>query len=77
MRTTLDVDPDLLDAVVETTGERSKTKAVSKALEEYVRRTKIAELRAMAGRIHLDDTRQEQREADRHRQTFLDQLRSR
>ena len=26
MRTTLDVDPDLLDAVVETTGERSKSK---------------------------------------------------
>ena len=74
MRTTLDVDPDLLDAVVETTGERSKTKAVSKALEEYVRRTKINELRAMAGRFHLDDTRQQQREADRRRQLFLDQL---
>ncbi len=77
MRTTLDVDPDLLDAVVETTGERSKTKAVSKALEEYVRRTKINELRAMAGKIHLDDTREEQREADRRRQSFLDELRSR
>ena len=77
MRTTFDVDPDLIDAVVETTGERSKTKAVSKALEEYVRRTKIAELRAMAGRIHLDDTRQEQREVDQRRQSFLDELRSR
>ncbi len=36
MRTTLDIDSTLLDAVVETTGERSKTKAVNKALEEYV-----------------------------------------
>ena len=53
MRTTLDVDPDLLDAVVETTGESSKTKAVSKALEEYVRRKRVAELREMAGKIDL------------------------
>ena len=44
---------------------------------EYVRRAKIAGLRAMAGRIHMDDTRQEQREADRRRQSFLDELRSR
>lgn len=53
MRTTLDVDPDLLAAVVETTGERSKTKAVSKALEEYVRHRRVAELRDIAGNIDL------------------------
>ena len=53
MRTTLNIDPDLLDAVVETTGERSKTRAVNKALEEYVRRRKISELRAIAGNIDL------------------------
>ena len=35
MRTTLDIDPDLLEKVVETTGERSKTRAVNRALEEY------------------------------------------
>ena len=77
MRTTLDIDPDLLDSVVETTGERSKTRAVSKALEEYVRRAKINELRAMAGRIPLNDTREQQRAADRRKQAFLDELRSR
>ncbi len=67
MRTTLDVDRKLLDEVVETTGERSKSAAVNRALEEYVRRTKIDELRTMAGKILLDDTRAEQREADRRR----------
>lgn len=76
MRTTLDVDRKLLDEVVETTGERSKSAAVSRALEEYVRRTKIDELRAMAGKFRLDDTRMEQRAADRRRQAFLDGLRS-
>ena len=53
MRTTLDVDPDLLDAVVETTGERSKTRAVNKALKEYVRRRRVAELREIAGNIDI------------------------
>ena len=53
MRTTLDVDPGLLDAVVETTGERSKSKAVNKALAEYVRRKRVAELREIAGNIAL------------------------
>ena len=75
MRTTLDVDRKLLDEVVDTTGERSKSAAVNRALEEYVRRTKIDELRKMAGKILLDDTRAEQREADRRRQAFLDKLR--
>ena len=53
MRTTLDLNPDLLNAVVETTGERSKTKAVNKALEDYVRRKRVAELRKIAGNIDL------------------------
>ena len=53
MRTTLDLNPDLLDAVVATTGERSKSKAVNKALEEYVRRKRVAELREIAGNIAL------------------------
>ena len=53
MRTTLDINPGLLDKVVETTGERSKTRAVNKALAEYVRRRGIAELREIAGNIDL------------------------
>ena len=55
MRTTLDVDKDLLDEVTSLTGEKSKGKAVSKALREYVRRKRIQELRDMAGTIDLVD----------------------
>ena len=77
MRTTLDVDRKLLDQVVETTGERSKSAAVNRALQDFVRRTKINELRAMAGTVHLDDTRAEQRKADGRREAFLDELRNR
>ena len=76
MRTTLDIDRDLLDSVVDATGEKTKSKAVSAALKEYVRRKKIAELREGAGKYQIDDTRTEQREADRRRQAFLDKLRN-
>ena len=77
MRTTLNIDPDLLDDVVEITGEPSKTKAVSKALDAYVRRARINELRAMAGKFVLRDTREEQRVAERRKHAFLDSLRGR
>ena len=75
MRTTLDIDPKLLEDVVKATGQRSKTKAVNTALEQYVRRTKVEDLRAMAGKFTLDDTREEQREANRRRQALIDGLR--
>ena len=76
MRTTLDIDRDLLDSVVEVTGEGTKSKAVNTALEAYVRQIKIKELREAAGKYQIDDTRAEQREADRRRQEFLDKLRN-
>ncbi len=55
MRTTLDIDEKLLEDVAALTGEKKKGKAVSKALEEYIRRRRIEELRAMAGTIDLVD----------------------
>ena len=75
MRTTLDVDTKLLDDVLELTGEKSKSKAVSKALRQYLRSQRIVELRAMAGKIQIDDVKEEQEEADRRREQFLDKLR--
>lgn len=75
MRTTLDVDTKLLNDVLELTGEKSKSKAVSEALKQYLRSQRIAELRAMAGKIQIDDVEEEQEEADRRREQFLDELR--
>ena len=76
MRTTLDVDSKLLEDVVKTTGEKSKSKAVNRALEEYIRRTKIDELRAMAGKFPLEDTSADQKAADLRRQRLLDRIRT-
>ena len=53
MRTTLDIDKGLLEDVVRATGEKSKSRAVTSALEEYVRVRRYQELRAMAGKIDL------------------------
>ena len=71
MRTTLDVDPKLLEDVLKATGQKSKSKAVNKALEDYIRRIKIAELRAMAGKIDIEDNWRELEELELKRQRKL------
>ena len=55
MRTTLDVDENLLSEVVSLTGEKTKGKAVSKALAAYIRDRRIQELRGMLGNTDLVD----------------------
>ncbi|MPZ49893.1 MAG: hypothetical protein GEU75_11480 [Dehalococcoidia bacterium] len=64
MRTTLDVDPKLLEQVEEITGEKSPSKAVNKALVEYVRRRKLEELRRLIKQTTLNDTWREDEEAE-------------
>mgnify|MGYP001443828527 CR=1 FL=1 len=64
MRTTLNVDDAVLDEVVKLTGEKNKSKAVNRALEEYLRRRRIAELKEMAGKIDLVDNLKELEELE-------------
>ncbi len=54
MRTTLNIDDELLKFVVKETGMPNKSRAVRLALEEYVRRRKIAKLIALKGKIRFD-----------------------
>ena len=74
MRTTLNLDAKLLDAVAELTGEKSKGKAVNKALEEYVRRQRIEELIGMFGKMDLIDNLDEleELELEEYRQLYGD-----
>jgi Arc/MetJ family transcription regulator len=55
MRTTIDIDPRTLEDVEKLTGEKSPSKAVNKALSEYVRRRKLQELRDLLGTMDLED----------------------
>ncbi len=75
MRTTYDLNSELVEEVMELSGESSKSKAIEKALNEYVRRIKIAELRAMIGQMPIDDLSEESKAADLRREQFLDSLR--
>jgi Arc/MetJ family transcription regulator len=49
MRTTLDLDPVLIETVSRATGEKTKKKAVEKALQAYLRAKKCEELAALIG----------------------------
>lgn len=64
MRTTLDVDEKLMETMLKMTGEKSKSKAVNKALKDYIRRRSIDELRAMAGKIDVIDNWRELEELE-------------
>ena len=75
MRTTITIDRELLDELVETTGEKSKSAALNKAAEDYVRREKLRDLKDFWLGIRVEDVRDETREADRRRERFLDSLR--
>ena len=54
MRTTLDINETLLDKVLNETAEKSKSKAINKALEEYLRHLRIQRLLNLQGGLDLD-----------------------
>ena len=72
MRTTLDIDEELLDKIVKLTGEKSRSKAVTIALTAYKRRRAIEGILALAGKIEFVDDIDEILE--RQRQTEINDL---
>ncbi len=54
MRTTLDIDEELIEGVLSETAEKSKSRAVNKALEEYLRQVRIQRLLDLQGKLDLD-----------------------
>jgi Arc/MetJ family transcription regulator len=56
MATNLDLDPKLIDEVLQLSGERSKKAAVTAALQEYVARRRQRGLRELFGTLDWDDT---------------------
>lgn len=66
MRTTLDLDDDLMEALMARHPEMSKTKAVEAAVEDHVRRGAIDWLLENAGKIEIEDVSEEMRAIDRH-----------
>ncbi len=54
MRTTLDLPIELLDEAMKATHIKTKTKVIIIALEELIRKSKIAELKEFKGKVDLD-----------------------
>lgn len=54
MRTTLDLPEELLNQAMQATHIQTKTQVIITALEELVRRSRIAELKDYKGKINLD-----------------------
>jgi len=53
MRTTLNIDDEILKMVQEETGARTKTQAVRQALQDYVRRSQIEKLIGLQGKVRF------------------------
>jgi hypothetical protein len=54
MRTTLIIPDDLMNDLVEETGEKSKTLLVRRSLEEMLQRVRRENLKRLRGKIDLD-----------------------
>ncbi len=53
MRTTLDLPEDLLEEAMKTTRIKTKTKVIIAALEDLIRKSKIAGLKEFKGKVDL------------------------
>ncbi|MFL5956671.1 MAG: type II toxin-antitoxin system VapB family antitoxin [Solirubrobacterales bacterium] len=73
MRTTLDIDDDLMEALMRRLPGKSKTEAIEEAISEFVRADAVRQLREMAGTVEFDDAALD-READRERARRIDGL---
>ncbi len=54
MRATLNIPDDLLSEVQKVTGERSRTKAIIIAIQDFIKQKKIKELIALRGKVKID-----------------------
>ncbi len=54
MRTTLDLPEDLVKEAMEATNIKTKTKVIVAALEQLIRKSKIAEIKNYKGQVDLD-----------------------
>ncbi|PIS38165.1 MAG: DUF2191 domain-containing protein [Nitrospirae bacterium CG08_land_8_20_14_0_20_52_24] len=59
MRATLNIPDDLMSQLLKITGEKSKTKALVTAMQEFIRQKKIKELLELRGKIQIEDVTEE------------------
>jgi hypothetical protein len=66
MRTTLDIDDELMRSLMARHPGESKTRAVESAISEHLRRGAVEWVLENAGQIEIEDVSAELRAIDRH-----------
>jgi hypothetical protein len=66
MRTTLDLDDELMRSLMVRHPGETKTKAVEAAIADHVHRDAVAKLRELRGAVEIEDISAEMRAIDRH-----------
>jgi Arc/MetJ family transcription regulator len=74
MRTTLDLDDDLMRSLLERHPGVSKREAVERAIREYLHRYAAERLRALRGTLDIEDVSADSRRADLERQERLKEM---
>lgn len=64
MRTTLNLNDELIDQIVRITGMKNKSQAVNKVLKLYVTEMKKQDILKMRGTLHLEDNWKQLREME-------------
>ena len=54
MRTTLDLDEDLINELLAATAAKTKTEAIHLAISELIRRRKLDKLKSLSGKVRID-----------------------
>jgi len=64
MRTTINIQDDLMDALLVRTKAKTKTKAVELAIKDYIEKKSIEDLISLSGKINIDLDWQKEEEAE-------------
>jgi len=73
MRTNVTLDESMVSELLDLSGEKTKTAAVTTAVKEQIRRAKLRKLADLLGRIEVDGKAlEEQENAERKRSRLLD-----
>ncbi len=65
MRTTITIDKDIIDVLLEETHVKSKTSAVRIAIDSYLKKKKAEKIKSMKGKVDFDMTADEIRHYER------------
>ena len=64
MRTTINIQDDLMDALLARTKAKTKTKAIELAIKDYIEKKSIEDLISFSGKINVDLDWQKEEEVE-------------